>query len=438
MKGGGVKGLAFAGALCELERHYQFDVFVGASAGAIAATLLAAGFTAGELRAILLQKNFAEFLDGSPLLLPWNLLTRQGLHPGEKFQNWLRGLLNQKLPRLDRIPLSALPHRTVLYAADTSLGTLIFDSQGENRDVDADFAVRCSMSIPLLFWPPYHNNRKVLDGGMLNNFPLDSFVRNNPATPILALYLGATRVPEISRSSIVSDILQVWLGRDDLQVANTYRSSTVVIDPSPIRTTDFELSDSEKRFLLARGRAAALDYLEEYGESARPSAADLDSARHDAAEALTAATAAVNRRRTRGRLKVALAASVAALIVFAAVRVGIAVGLGRSVEASAPSTGNYTCQAGGRPMTACRIVESGGPMLLHFEAPTASPGESLVFRGPLTCEAGTCSSVLQRVFGNEAPAAAGKISLSRAANGSWSGEWIENEHVTEFALSPQR
>jgi hypothetical protein len=33
MKGGGVKGLAFAGAVRELQAHFQFQAFVGTSAG---------------------------------------------------------------------------------------------------------------------------------------------------------------------------------------------------------------------------------------------------------------------------------------------------------------------------------------------------------------------------------------------------------------------
>lgn len=37
MEGGGVKGLAFVGALMEIEEHFYFDRHVGISAGAIAA-----------------------------------------------------------------------------------------------------------------------------------------------------------------------------------------------------------------------------------------------------------------------------------------------------------------------------------------------------------------------------------------------------------------
>ena len=48
MKGGGVKGLALVGAVSELAKHYQFDIYVGTSAGAIVAmSLLFIAWSAG-------------------------------------------------------------------------------------------------------------------------------------------------------------------------------------------------------------------------------------------------------------------------------------------------------------------------------------------------------------------------------------------------------
>ena len=78
MKGGGVKGLAFAGALLELEKHFWFDRHVGTSAGAIAAVLLAAAYTPAELRELLLQKNFRDFMDAPSWQVPVNLAFRRG------------------------------------------------------------------------------------------------------------------------------------------------------------------------------------------------------------------------------------------------------------------------------------------------------------------------------------------------------------------------
>src|SRR6266851_7698742 len=70
MKGGGVKGLAFAGAIQELEKHYEFETYVGTSAGSIAAALLAAGANGADLETMLSRKPFREFLDGNLWLAP--------------------------------------------------------------------------------------------------------------------------------------------------------------------------------------------------------------------------------------------------------------------------------------------------------------------------------------------------------------------------------
>ncbi len=54
-EGGGVKGIALVGAVSVVEEAgYSFVNLAGTSAGAIVATLLAAGYTAGELKTVLM------------------------------------------------------------------------------------------------------------------------------------------------------------------------------------------------------------------------------------------------------------------------------------------------------------------------------------------------------------------------------------------------
>ena len=62
--------MAFAGALLELEKYFWFDRHVGASAGAIAAVLLSARYTPAELRDLLSQKNFRDFMDAPLWKIP--------------------------------------------------------------------------------------------------------------------------------------------------------------------------------------------------------------------------------------------------------------------------------------------------------------------------------------------------------------------------------
>src|SRR5262249_34229039 len=62
-EGGGAKGIAFVGALQVLKQmNYEFRLFIGTSAGAITATLCAAGYTPAEMMDAVLEKQ----ADGTP------------------------------------------------------------------------------------------------------------------------------------------------------------------------------------------------------------------------------------------------------------------------------------------------------------------------------------------------------------------------------------
>ena len=189
MKGGGVKGLAFAGALVELEKYYWFDRHVGTSAGAIAAVLLAASYTPRELTALLLEKSFRDFMDASWWKIPFNLLWSQGCFPGETCRLWIADLLTHKLGKLAEVPMSAL-NGALIYAARQGSGTLVVDSLGQRGDTAAAFAARCSMSIPFFFFPVTVDGRRVFDGGLRNNFPLTCFLTQEPPVQLHRALFG--------------------------------------------------------------------------------------------------------------------------------------------------------------------------------------------------------------------------------------------------------
>lgn len=96
MKGGGVKGIAYVGALEALEQYgYHFDHFVGASAGAITAAMLAVGYSPQELKKALAETDFRKFKDGwLPLSVPLLFITK-GLYRGEAFRVWLENKLSR-------------------------------------------------------------------------------------------------------------------------------------------------------------------------------------------------------------------------------------------------------------------------------------------------------------------------------------------------------
>ena len=159
LKGGGVKGLAFAGAVSELEAAgYSFDTYVGTSAGSIAAVLLAAGMTPSQMEDTLKKTDFGRFLDARPWMVPWNVFSLGGMYPGHHLREWVESQLRTQFPsaKYPVIYMRALrekKRRAIVFASPPRLGTLVFDSHGANQDAEIPYAVRLSSSIPFFFVP---------------------------------------------------------------------------------------------------------------------------------------------------------------------------------------------------------------------------------------------------------------------------------------------
>src|SRR5260370_2324616 len=102
-EGGGVTGIGLVGAVSVIEAAgYEFVNLAGTSAGAIVASLLAAGYSAAELKQAINDIDFRTFED-SPLIgrIPFfgalvDEIFLRGLYNGDVFLNLMRGLLAQK------------------------------------------------------------------------------------------------------------------------------------------------------------------------------------------------------------------------------------------------------------------------------------------------------------------------------------------------------
>jgi hypothetical protein len=266
LKGGGVKGLAFAGAMQELENYFEFSAFVGTSAGGLAAALLGAGATGVDLEADLKKTSFREFLDGN-IYFPYQILTHWGLHPGIALTDWLRSLLSKYTGRLSDVTMAdLLPKRVVVYASSRS-GPITFDSSGEHDDTEVHAAVRCSLSIPFFFQPPKVDLRYAYDGGWGNNFPVKTFLDQERASgrktepSFVALYIGSTEQRSIKSRGPIVELIESQIDGSDLKLIDKYRSKVVLIETNPIGTIDFDLSNAEKDFLVLAGRLGALKFL---------------------------------------------------------------------------------------------------------------------------------------------------------------------------------
>jgi NTE family protein len=252
LEGGGVKGIGLAGAILTLaEAGYRFPRVAGTSAGAIAATLVAAIGQANEgmtkLKDYLGQLQFAQFMVeghirhwadkilGQKVTDAGDLMMHMGLYSGDYLGEWLRPILTALGVttfgdlRITQAadPGMSLPeehqYRVVVHASDITRGELVrlpwdYDYYGLDRDSqDIVGAVRASMSIPFFFEPvrvlaqdasvkvrnpdgtyadqDYPGGQVTwVDGGMLANFPINAFDREDggPARwPTIGIKLSA-------------------------------------------------------------------------------------------------------------------------------------------------------------------------------------------------------------------------------------------------------
>ena len=120
-EGGGVKGIGLAGAFAALEqRGFTRKGVAGASAGAITAALIAAGYSSRELDEILLNVPFGEFKDKGwedrvPLIGPaGSLLLERGIYEGKFFERWMTELLEAKMRLIEAVEVDAVPDGPML------------------------------------------------------------------------------------------------------------------------------------------------------------------------------------------------------------------------------------------------------------------------------------------------------------------------------------
>ena len=154
LSGGGARGIAHLGIIKALqEMGIHFDQIAGTSAGAIAGALLAHGYTPDESLKIIESSSFVRHLRPA-----WN---RMGLLRIDTVIDLYRKYIPHDSFEGLQIPLHVV-------AVDLSLGEQVIFDQGELLR-----PVLASCCLPGIFEPMQINKRQFVDGGVLNNMPVD-------------------------------------------------------------------------------------------------------------------------------------------------------------------------------------------------------------------------------------------------------------------------
>jgi len=177
LSGGGARGLAHIGVLKVLAREgIPVDCLAGTSMGGVIAAAYAAGMSPAEIESEALAttrwRNLASLADLS--------LLRQGLFSGNRLLAYFERHFGQRTFADLDLPLA-------LMAVDINTGQEIILREGP-----VALAVRATVALPGLLAPVEVDGRRLADGGLLNNLPVD-IARRIGAEVVIAVDVSPKR-----------------------------------------------------------------------------------------------------------------------------------------------------------------------------------------------------------------------------------------------------
>jgi NTE family protein len=285
--GGGVKAIAYAGAVAAAEKagYGDWQELGGTSAGAITAAALAVGYDSEKLTTLLMGFDLATVADiGWPRRIARvrNLIRDHAIARGVTLHSWIEDLL-AKAPRPAktfgelscglRVVSTDLVHQRMVVFPDDAPKYLGPDGNPWKPD---DFpiadAVRMSAGYPLMFAPWTLTDAvsgqaaALVDGGIVSGFPVFLFDRQQPSHPTWGFRLNGEQ-PQGSPIGgyrwplrLMQALLETSIGVHDHLEAAAFSQRTVVIETGAVSTLQFTMSSDEKQALWNAGNRAASEF----------------------------------------------------------------------------------------------------------------------------------------------------------------------------------
>ncbi|WBW98535.1 patatin-like phospholipase family protein [Oceanirhabdus sp. W0125-5] len=284
--GGGLRGVGIVGALCALEREgISWEKAAGVSSGAIIASLIAVGYTAHEIKKMMIDFNFLKFKDKGVLgKIPFvgnaiGLVKDKGIYSGKKLEKWMEKLLEEKGVRTFQDLNGDNGMRLKVIASDiTSKKEMIMPDCFEEYGIDINKftvakAIRMSVSIPLFFKPVKIKVDGVLhyivDGGVSTNFPIEIFDRENNSIETIGIDYKYTENYGIKQDNAISYVLDIadTLTADRVRPALTEKNikRTILIPCNDLPITEFKLSREAIIKLFKDGYKSARVFVQKRG-----------------------------------------------------------------------------------------------------------------------------------------------------------------------------
>lgn len=244
-QGGGMKGIAYIGAVCALEENnFKCIRAAGTSIGAVFASLLMCGYSGKELAYISKNIDFQSFLY-MPNKRISSLIQDKGLYNSSIIEYELDRLYSYKgYKMVDELMNEETLLKVIATDATLKREIILPDAlalyQIKPSDLTIARMVTLSLLYPGVFKPLKLGNSTIVDGGITNNFPTNVY-------PLKEYELG-----------IAFQILNKPRKNDQ----SNYQY--IKIDTSNIKTLKFRIDYSDKAKLFENGYISGMRFVEQF------------------------------------------------------------------------------------------------------------------------------------------------------------------------------
>lgn len=280
--GGGARGFAHIGVLEELERlRIPVDCVAGTSMGALVAGAWAAGLDAATMRREMDKAEWNDLFQDNPSYEEVNFRSKRlsqqylpgtetgltargvssppGVVSGQKIKLFFNQLVHDEAG--ERL-LEKLPVPVSIIATDIGNGERVVFRQGSLTQ-----AMRASMSVPGLLAPHEYQGRKLVDGGLVDNLPIQEVRERCNAQVVIAVNVGSPLLGASEITGLLSVSAQMVFILTEQNVTRSLaqlQAGDIYIRPdlNGISAVDFERSnDAADQGRLAAQAATGLQKL---------------------------------------------------------------------------------------------------------------------------------------------------------------------------------
>jgi NTE family protein len=287
IKGGGVRGVAYVGALQVLEQNNLLNDIqrvAGTSAGALVAGMICAGYNADQIKELMLELDFRKFESN------WNplrIFRSYGLYSGDYILDFIHKFLEKSPKNLpSNITFAQMADagckHLYAFACDLNMHSVAEFSVDKTPNVLVAEAIRASMSIPIFFkaWQftdANPNDHIYVDGGIAFNYPLLFFdnprFTSNPdliceeAFGLFLYDVNGKRENDLSTNrpkKYIKVLFETMMETQniDFNFDTALNRRSIVIDGLGVPATEFNLDSKTIDSLIDSGRLCTIQYLE--------------------------------------------------------------------------------------------------------------------------------------------------------------------------------